>query len=76
MPFPYDFPITFDVYYAEVDWNNDGDFSDTNEDITGNVKSIHFSRGKSDELGKAEVGQLSATVGAECGYRRGYYYED
>ena len=44
------------------DWNNDGDFADTNEDITGNIKSVHFSRGKSDELGKAEVGQCSIVL--------------
>jgi hypothetical protein len=62
MPFPYDFPIVFSIYYIDVDWDNDGDFLDANEDITGNVKSIHFSRGKSDELGNAEVGQLSITL--------------
>jgi len=32
------------------------------ENITGDVKSIRFSRGKSDELGKAEVGTLSVTL--------------
>ena len=60
MPFPYDFPITFQTgYFIEVSWNNDGDFVDAYDDLTINTKSIHLSRGKSGELGKAEVGQLS-----------------
>ena len=62
MPFPYTFPITFDTkntgYFIEVDWDNDGDFDDTYDDISDDTKSIHFSRGKSDELGKAEVGNF------------------
>ncbi len=64
MPFPYTFPITFEIsdYFILVDWNNDGDFTDTYDDISSDVKSIHYSRGKSDELGKAEVGQLSITL--------------
>ena len=66
MPFPYTFPFTFDArntgYFIEVDWNNDGDFDEPYEDITSDVKIIHFSRGKSDELGKAEVGQATITL--------------
>jgi len=63
MPFPYTFPITFDTgYFIEADWNNDGDFVDAYDDLTINTKSVHFSRGKSDELGKADVGQLSITL--------------
>jgi hypothetical protein len=63
MPFPYTFPFSFDSgYFVEVDWNNDGDFSDSYDDLTSNTKSIHFSRGKSDELGKADVGQCSITL--------------
>ena len=72
MPFPYYFPFIFDdvtsvTYKVYVDWNNDGDFDDANEDITGNVKSISFSRGKSDELGKAEVGQCSIVLNNAAG---------
>ena len=37
------------------------------EDLTGDVKSAHFSRGKSDELGKAEVGNLSITLNNTSG---------
>ncbi len=63
MPFPYTFPFAYDTgYFVEVDWNNDGDFTDAYDDVIADVKSIHFSRGKSDELGKAEVGQLSITL--------------
>ena len=62
-PFPYTFPITFDTgYFIEIDWDNNGNFVDANDDITINTKSIHYSRGKSDELGKAEVGQCSVVV--------------
>jgi len=58
MPFPYTFPITFpDKYLIEVEWG-----TSVNDDLTANTKSIHFSRGKSDELGKSEVGQLSVTL--------------
>ncbi len=63
MSFPYSFPFDFDSgYFIEVDWNNDGDFVDDYDDLTINTKSVHFSRGKSDELGKAEVGQFSITL--------------
>jgi len=63
MPFPYTFPWVFDTgYFVEVDWANDGNFVGDYDDLTINTKSIHFSRGKSDELGKAEVGQLSITL--------------
>ncbi len=50
------------TYKICVDWANNGTFTDAYDDITADVKSIHFSRGKSDELGKAEVGQLSVTL--------------
>ena len=56
--FPYTFPITFpDDYLVEVAWG-----TSTYDDISADVKSVRFSRGKSDELGKAEVGQLSITL--------------
>ena len=62
-PFPYTFEFTFDSgYFVECDWDNNGNFTGIYDDITADVKSIHFSRGKSDELGKAEVGQLSITL--------------
>ena len=69
MPFPYIFPITFDIpdYYVLVDWNNDGDFTDTYDDISSDVTSLRFSRGKSGELGKAEVGNLSITLNNASG---------
>lgn len=81
MPFPYTLPYTFDVdyfsytfdhtfatgYFVEIDWDNDGNFTGAYDDITADVKSTHFSRGKSDELGKAEVGQLSITINNDDG---------
>uniref|UniRef100_A0A6M3L2K4 Putative tail protein n=1 Tax=viral metagenome TaxID=1070528 RepID=A0A6M3L2K4_9ZZZZ len=63
MSFPYTFEFSFDSgYFVEVDWNNNGSFLDTYDDLTPNVRSVHYSRGKSDELGKAEVGQCSVVV--------------
>ena len=61
------------TYAIECDWDNDGNFTGTYDDITADVKSIHYSRGKSDELGKAEVGQLSITLNNANGkYTPGY----
>ena len=71
MPFPYTFEFYFDSkdtgYFIEVDWNNDGDFDDQYDDVTSDAKSVHFSRGKSSELGKAEVGQCSITLNNASG---------
>ncbi len=72
--FPYTFPLTFPTgYFIEVDWDNNGNFTGTYDDISADIKPIHFSRGKSDELGKAEVGQCSLTVNNSDGkYTPGY----
>ncbi len=59
--------MTVAVYEICCDWDLDGDFTDTYDDISADVKTIHFSRGKSDELSKAEVGQLSITVNNDTG---------
>ncbi len=69
MAFPYLFPFAFDIsdYFVEVDWNNDGDFTDTYDDISADVKSVHFSRGKSSEGGNADVGQLTITLNNDSG---------
>ena len=50
------------VYKIEVDWNNNGSFADANEDITADVKCISYSRGKDEELGKANPGTLQIRV--------------
>ena len=50
------------TYKVEVDWDNDGGFLDANEDISADVKSISYSRGKDEELGKASPGTLSIRV--------------
>lgn len=54
--------LEFDGYCAMVDWDNDGAWAGIYDDIKDNTKLINFSRGKSDELSKAEVGQLSVTL--------------
>ena len=33
------------TYKVLVDWNNDGDFADSNDDVSGNVLSLEFMRG-------------------------------
>ena len=55
------------TYKIEVDWNNDGDFIDTYDDITADVKEIRFSRGKNEELDKAETGRLDLRVNNAAG---------
>ncbi len=56
-----------DNYCVEVGWENNTDFDGLYDDITEDVKNIQFSRGKSDELGKAEVGQLSIVLNNDTG---------
>jgi len=63
MAFPYTFPITFETgYFVEVDWDNDGVFTEAYDCITYDVKFIGFSRGKDDEQGKAQTGNATITV--------------
>jgi len=50
------------TYEIRIGWERNSDLEGLYDDITDDVKSIHFSRGKSDELGKAEVGSCSVVV--------------
>ena len=50
------------VYKIEVDWDNNGSFADADEDISDDVKSISYGRGKDEELGKANPGTLEIRV--------------
>jgi len=53
------------TYQLLVDWNNDGDFADANEDVTGDVISVECSRGRdyaSQLTGRASAGRLSAVL--------------
>jgi len=45
-----------------VDWNKDGDFGDASEDISSDVKSFKFSRGRDTELDQADVGRCDIVV--------------
>ena len=52
-------------YTLLVDWNNDGDFTDANDDITSDVLSVSWERGRdyaSQLQGKSIAGKLSATL--------------
>jgi hypothetical protein len=45
-------------YSVKVDWNNDGDYSDTGEDITAYFKEIRTERGRDSELQDYQVGNI------------------
>lgn len=47
---------------VEIDWSNDGDFIDANEDITADVLSLRYSRGRSSILGAAAIGSLELVL--------------
>ena len=52
-------------YTVSVDWNNDGDFTDTHDDITGDVLSLSWERGRdyaSALQGRSVAGKLVATL--------------
>lgn len=71
--------ITGEVATMDMTINLTCEQSYLGEDLTSDVTSIHFGRGKSDELGKAEVGQLSITLNNNSGnyspsYSSGDYY--
>ena len=60
-----DVPTGFARYLVQVDWNNDGDYSDTNEDITDDVLEIKSTVGRnfaSQLTGRASAGRLEVTV--------------
>ena len=53
------------TYVLAVDWNNDGDFSDSGEDITARTMDVEWKRGNdyaSQLVGKAVAGTLIATL--------------
>jgi len=53
------------TYVLAVDWNNDGDFSDSGEDITARTMGLEWRRGNdyaSQLVGKAVAGTLNATL--------------
>ena len=52
-------------YTLLVDWNNDGDFTDANDDISGDTLSLSWSRGRdyaSALQGRSVAGKLTATL--------------
>jgi hypothetical protein len=53
------------TYVLAVDWNNDGDFSDSGENITARTMNVEWKRGNdyaSQLVGKAVAGTLNATL--------------
>ena len=58
------------TYVLAVDWNNDGDWSDSGENITARTLNIEFRRGNdyaSQLVGKAVAGVLIADLNNESG---------
>ena len=53
-----------DSLEVKVDWNGDGDFSDANEDITSDIQSINWQRGKEKQLGTIQAAILNLTTKA------------
>ena len=63
-------PTGFGRYELYVDWNNDGDFSDANEDITDDVLEITCKRGRdfaSQLTGKAVAGTMEVSLRNDAG---------
>lgn len=44
------------TYTVKIDWDNDGDFEDTGEDVTAYCQEVSLERGRDDELGEAMAG--------------------
>ena len=58
------------TYVLAVDWNNDGDYSDTGEDVTARTMKVEWKRGiyyASQLVGKAVAGILTADLNNESG---------
>ena len=58
------------TYVLAVDWYNDGDFSDSGEDITARTMRVEWRRGSdyaSQLVGKAVAGTLNATLNTVSG---------
>ena len=58
------------TYKVLVDWNNDGDFSDSNEDVSANVLAASFTRGAnfaSQLTGRAVAGTLRINLNNSTG---------
>ena len=57
-------------YVLAIDWNGDGDFSDSGEDVTARTLSVEWKRGNdyaSQLVGKAVAGTLNAVLNNESG---------
>jgi len=58
------------TYVLAIDWNGDGDFSDSGEDVTARTMSVEWKRGSdyaSQLVGKAVAGTLNAVLNNESG---------
>ncbi len=54
--------MPFATYDAAIDFNADGDFEDAYENISTDIKSVWFHRGKDPELERGETGTARITV--------------
>ena len=52
----------FGSYKIQVDWDKDSSWNGVYDNITADVKNVSYTRGKDEELGKANPGTLQLTV--------------
>jgi hypothetical protein len=55
------------VYRVWVDWDNDGDWTESDVDISSSVKEVRFGRGRDSELGRAVTGFCSVRLNNSTG---------
>lgn len=55
------------LYLGQIDWNNNGSFADANEDISCNINSARWLRGREAEIGATPGGTLELVVRDSCG---------
>lgn len=54
--------MSIPTLYVEVDWNDDGDYTDTYDVITADVQDIRITRGRDGPLGMAEPARLELVL--------------
>lgn len=60
--FPFEFYVEYDGIYCFIDWDGDGDYEDSYEDVSPYLRDFALERGMDFDLGHAEVGQARITL--------------
>jgi hypothetical protein len=64
---PEDVPSNHATYKVCIDWDGNGTFGGTGEDVTADVKWIRFNRGRDSERGTASVGTCEIRLNNSAG---------